>query len=75
MRSVIEEFSILSLGGVMVAIRELCSVPAGIWVGIRKQMEDNCDNLYYILWRVLQIVHEGTHKIALKSKIGSMRIE
>ena len=79
-RSVIEEFSMQSMGGMMAAktLLERALLPSLLsgscnWTGIRKKTEEDCDDLIMMYWRVMMKVPESTLKIGLISESASVR--
>ena len=79
-RSVIEEFTMQSMGGMMAAktLLERALLPsllhgAGNWIDMDRRTEDICDDLIYLFWRVMLKVPEGTPKISLISETGTLR--
>ena len=79
-RSVIEEFSMQTMGGMMAAktLLEralLLSLLSGCcyWNGIRKKTEDDIDDLIMMYRRVMLKVPEGTPKIGIISESSSLR--
>ena len=43
------------------------------WTGVKKQTEEDCDELIYLFWRVMFKVPEGTPKIRLIAKTSTVR--
>ena len=81
-RSVIEEFSMESMGGMMAAktLLERALLPSLLsgscnWTGIRKTTEDDCDDLLLMYWRVMMKVPESTPKIGLISESENLERE
>ena len=79
-RSVIEEFTMQSIGGMDTAkiLLERALLPsllhgAGNWIEISKQTEEQCDNLINLYWRLVLKVPENTPKISLISETATMR--
>ena len=60
-RSIIEEFQMQAMGGMMAAYG------AGNWFGKCKQTADLCDDLQKKIWRVMLAVPESCPKVALRS--------
>ena len=74
-KSVIEEFEMQSLGGMMAAweIWEKALIPSllngsGTWLGICQDTVNLCDDLQNFFWRVMLGVPESCPKIALRSE-------
>jgi hypothetical protein len=81
-RSIIEDFTMQSLGGLGAAkiLLERALIPsllygAGNWVGMDRRTEEECDKLQYLFWRVMFGVPDGTPKIALIAETGTMRMK
>ena len=79
-RSVIEEFSMQAMGGMMAAkvllVRALLpSLLSGAcnWSGFKQTTEEDCDNMIYLYWRIMFKVPEGTPQVALITETGTMR--
>ena len=79
-RSVIEEFTMQTMGGMMAAktLLEralLLSLLSGgcNWTGISKKTEDDCDDLILMYWRVMMKVSESTPKIGLIAESATVR--
>ena len=79
-KSVIEEFSMQSLGGMIAAktLLERALLPSllhgsGNWIRMTRKTEDVCDELIYLFWRVMLKVPESTPKVALISETATMR--
>ena len=79
-RSVIEEFSMKSMGGMMAAktLLERALLPSLLagscnWTGVKKQTEDDCDELIYLFWRVMFKVPDSTPKIGLIAETSTVR--
>ena len=75
-RSVIEEFAMQIMGGMMAAktLLERALLPSLLpgccnWTGITKKTEDNCDDLILMYWRVMMKVPESTPKIGLIAEL------
>ena len=68
-RSVIEEFSMQCMGGMMAAkiLLERALLPSLLssccnWTGVKKKTEEECDELIYLYWRVMFKVSDSTIK-------------
>ena len=79
-RSIVEDFSMQTLGGMEVAKilleRALLSsllYGASTWLGVDTRTEDKCDELLYMYWRVMFSVPDGTPKISLIAESGTVR--
>ena len=79
-RSVIEEFSMAALAGMMAAkvLLERALLPSLLsgacnWIGMRKDTEEQCDDLIYMYWRVMFKVPDGTPNIALIAETATLR--
>ena len=79
-RSVIEEFSMQTMGGMMAAktLLERALLPSLLsgccnWNGIRKKTEDDIGDLIMMYRRVMLKVPEGTPKIGIISESSSLR--
>ena len=79
-RSIIEEYSMQTMGGMMAAkiLLKRAILPSFLsgscnWTGISKKSEDDCDELIYLFWRVMFKVTESTPKISLIAETNSMR--
>ena len=79
-RSVIEEFSMQAMGGMMAAktLLERALLPSLLsgccnWTGIRKKTEEDIDDLILMYWRVMMKVPESTPKIGIISESSSLR--
>ena len=79
-RSVIEEFSMQCIGGMMAAkiLLERALLPSLLagscnWTGIRKHTEEACDELIYLFWRCMFKVPESTPKIGLIAETSTIR--
>ena len=78
-KTIIEEFQMQAMGGMMAAweLWERAMVPsllsgAGTWFGLRdnKKVIEMCDNLQNYFWRVMLTVPESCPKIALRCETG-----
>jgi hypothetical protein len=79
-RSVIEEFSMQAMGGMMAAkvLLERALLPSLMsgacnWIGVKKVTEEECDIMIYLYWRIMFKVPEGTPKVALLAETATMR--
>ena len=79
-RSVVEEFSMQTMGSMMAAktLLERALLPsllvgAGNWTGINKKTEEECDNLTLMFWRVLYKIPESTAKIGIIAETATLR--
>ena len=79
-RSVIEKFSMQSMGGMMVAktLMERALLPSLLagscnWTGVKKQTEDYCDKIIYLFGRVMFKVPDSTPKTGLIAKTSTVR--
>ena len=79
-RSIIEEFSMQSMGGMMAAntLLERALIPSLMsgscnWTGVSKKTEDKCDELIYMFWRVLFKVPDSTPKVGLIAETNTLR--
>ena len=79
-RSVIEEFSMQAMGGMMAAktLLERALLPSLLsgccnWTGIRKKTEEDIDDLILMYWRVMMKVPESTPKIGIIAESSSLR--
>ena len=73
-QSIIEEFKMQAIGGMMAAweLWEPALLPsllsgAGTWVGCTAKEEERCDKLQYLFWRVMFRVPESCPRIALRA--------
>ena len=78
-KSIIEEFEMQAMGGLMAAweLWEKALVPtllsgAGTWLGNIDKTAELCDNLQNFFWRVMFSVPESCPKIALRSETGML---
>ena len=74
-RSVIEEFQMQAIGGMMAAheLWEKALIPsllsgAGTWFGENKETVELCDDIQNFFWRVMLTVPESCPKVALRSE-------
>jgi hypothetical protein len=74
-QSIIEEFKMQAIGGMMAAweLWERALLPsllsgAGTWVGCTAKEEERCDKLQYLFWRVMFRVPESCPRIALRAE-------
>ena len=74
-KSIVEEFEMQAMGGLMTAweLWEKALVPsllsgAGTWIGDTRKAANICDGLQNFFWRIILAVRESTPKIALKCK-------
>ena len=74
-RSIVEEYPMQTIGGLMAAreLWERALIPsllsgAGTWMGDCKEAVDLCDSLQNFFWRVILKVPESCPKVALKSE-------
>ena len=79
-RSVIEEFSMQCIGGMMAAkiLLERALLPSLLsgccnWTGVKKKTEEECDELIYLYWRVIFKVPDSTIKIGLIAETSTLR--
>ena len=79
-RSVIEEFSMQCMGGMMAAkiLLERAMLPSLLagacnWTGIRRKTEEDCDELIYMFWRIIFKVPDSTVKIGLIAETSTLR--
>ena len=76
-RSIIEEFQMQNIGGMMAAweLWEKALIPSllngsGTWFGDCKKTTDLCDDLQNFFWRVMLSVPESCPKVALRCETG-----
>ena len=83
-KSIIEDFQMQSIGGMMAAweIWEKAMLPsllsgAGTWFGLQGNTKviDMCDNLQNYFWRVMLTVPESCPKIALRCETGMLGMQ
>ena len=79
-RSIIEEFSMQSIGGMMAAkiLLERALLPSLFsgscnWTGVKKKTEDQCDDLINMYWKVIFKVPDSTLKIGLIAETSTIR--
>ena len=79
-RSVVEEYSMQTMGSMMAAktLLERALLPsllagAGNWTGISKKTEEECDNLILMFWRVLYKIPESTPRIGIFAETATLR--
>ena len=79
-RSVVEEYSMQTMGSMMDAktLLERALLPsllagAGNWTGISKKTEEECDNLILIFWHVLYKIPESTPQIGIFAETATLR--
>ena len=79
-RSVIEEFSMQAMGGMMAAkvLLERALLPSLMsgacnWIGVKKVTEEECDGMIYLYWRIMFKVPEGTPNVSLIAETATMR--
>ena len=79
-RSIIEDFSLQTLGSMEIAkiLLERALLPfllygASRWIGIDTRTEDQCDDLLFMDWRVIYSVPDGTPKNSLLPESGTNR--
>ena len=79
-RSVVEEFSMQTMGSMMAAktLLERALLPSLLagacnWTGVNKRTEDECDGMIQIFWRVLFKIPESTPKIGITAETATVR--
>ena len=79
-RSIIEEFSMQSIGGMMAAkiLLEKALLPSLLsgscnWTGVKKKTEDQCDDLIYMYWKVMYKVPDSTPRVGLIAETSTIR--
>ena len=74
-KSVIDEFQMQAIGGMMAAweLWEKAMIPsllsgAGTWMGISQKEEEECNKLQDMFWRIMLEVPESCPRIALRAE-------
>ena len=79
-RSVVEEFSMQTMGSMAAAktLLERALLPSLLsgacnWTGVQKRTEEECDNMILMFWRVLFKIPESTPKIGIIAETATTR--
>ena len=79
-RSVIEEFTMQSMAGMMAAktLLERALLPSLLsgacnWTGVRKSTEDECNDMIMMFWKVMLKVPDSTPRISLVAETNTRR--
>ena len=79
-RSVVEEFTMQSMAGMMAAktLLERALLPSLLsgacnWTGVSRRTEDDCDDIIMMFWKVMMKVPDGTPRISLVAETSTRR--
>ena len=81
-KSIVEEFEMQAIGGMMSAweLWEKALLPsllsgAGTWVGSTSKEEERCDKIQEFFWRVMLQVPESCPRVALRAETKMIRMK